>query len=161
MCFRRKQALTVFDIVPTYAGSQPSNAAKGKTASTANQKTAAITDESGTASKTGLPEDSDEDEASIVQVTPEEAYKRTNEHLERIHASLPLNTAFIVLSGHGDPRTVTSLTAKKNRFDVLFKTGTPLSTMSTEDKWMESDDRALMAAVNRVREGMSFLAIKR
>lgn len=92
---------------------------------------------------------------------PMAAYDQLNANLEKIYASLPKNTAFIVLSGHGDPRLVTALTAKKNRFDLLFKTGTPLSTMANEDKWMESDDRALMSAVHKVRDGMTFLAIKR
>lgn len=92
---------------------------------------------------------------------PISAYNQLNDNLAKIYASLPKNTAFIVLSGHSDPRAVTALTAKKNRFDLLYKTGTPLSMMSDEDKWMESDERALLSAVHKVRDGMTFLAIKR
>lgn len=100
-------------------------------------------------------------EDSPTAVDQADAYKQLNAHLAKIYESLPKNTAFIVMSGHSDPRSVTALTAKKNRFDLLYKTGTPLSTMSNDDKFMEADDRALQAAVQRVRDGMTFLAIKR
>ena len=89
------------------------------------------------------------------------AYHAMDRRLEAIHRALPTNTAFVVLSGHNDPRTVMALTAKKNRFDVLFRTGKPVSMMTLEEKWMEEDDRALTSAVAKVREGMTFLSIKR
>lgn len=92
--------------------------------------------------------------------SPSDPYQKLNEHIRAIHKSLPINTAFIIMSGHGDPRTVTALTSKKARFDLLYKTQV-LSSISEEDKWSEADDRALQTAVARVREGMTFLSIKR
>jgi RNA exonuclease 1 len=125
-----------------YAGAQPSRPGRAngaeKTEGAAETETPAVTQDDITAS-----------------------YKQLNDNLNRIYESLPMNTAFVVLSGHSDPRLFTALTAKKNKFDSLFKTGTPISTMPNEDKWMEQDDRALQSAVHRVREGMTFLAIKR
>lgn len=136
-------------------GAQPSKAAQGATAVQKAQATSSTNEIS---------------QSDIVQPVvdqqpsrsdPKAAYSQLNENLAKIYASLPRNTAFIVLSGHSDPRMVTALTAKKNRFDLLYKTGTPLSTMANEDKWMESDDRILLSAVHKVRDGMTFLAIKR
>lgn len=136
-------------------GSQPSRAAKGNTAA---QKVQAV-DGADAAQANGAADSTPAEKVSKADVST--AFKQLNDHLSTIYESLPKNTAFIVLSGHSDPRTVTALTAKKNRFDLLYKTGTPLSTMADEDKWMEADDRALLSAVHRVRDGMTFLAIKR
>lgn len=136
-------------------GAQPSRAAQG---ATALQKAQATSGTNGV-SQNSTVESTIDEQTNIAD--PAAAYAQLNENLAKIYASLPKNTAFIVLSGHSDPRMVTALTAKKNRFDLLYKTGTPLSTMSNDDKWMESDERALLSAVQKVKDGMTFLAIKR
>lgn len=133
-------------------GSQPSNSVKGKT--TTGQKIAATT---GT---TELAPEADADQASNGILDAAAAYANLNQYLRSIYDALPANTAFIVASGHGDPRTVTALNSKKHRFEMLYKTGKPISTMTQDEKWSEGDERDLQAAVARVREGMTFLAIK-
>lgn len=51
------------------------------------------------------------------------------------------------------------LSSKKAKFDRLWKT-TKQSEIEEEDKWMESDDRALVDEVEKCRSGLSFYCIK-
>lgn len=131
------------------AGSQPSNSVLGKT--TAAQKNTSVVP----AADVEAPK-AEATDADIAQ-----AYARLNEHLGAIHASLPLNTAFVVMSGHNDPRAVLALSQKRSKFDVLYRTGKPLSQMDKAELWTEEDDRNLASEVAKVREGMTFLSIRR
>lgn len=141
----------LLDLSHQLGWSQPSNTVTGRT--TAAAKNAAVSSE---------PATSDLSTATTNGSTdPNTSYARLNEQLRTLYDSLPANTAFIVMSGHNDPRKVLSLSAKKNRFDLLFKTGTLISSMDDDTKWTEADERAQATEVAKVREGMSFLAIKR
>ena len=142
----------LLDLSHQLGWSQPSNTVMCKT--TAAAKNAAVSSEpaaaelatSSTSNGTG---------------STDEAYARLNEQLRAVYDALPANTAFIVMSGHNDPRKVLALSAKKSRFELLFKTGTLISSMDIDTKWSEADERAQATEVAKVREGMSFLAIKR
>lgn len=132
--------------------SKPSNTVTGRT--TAAAKNAVI-----------APETAEVDSAADLRDSGPEgldaAYARLNGHIRDVYESLPINTAFIVMSGHRDPRKVLELAAKRNKFDIMFKTGTPVSKMDAAMKWTEEDDRLQATEIAKVREGMSFLAIKR
>ena len=43
------------------------------------------------------------------------AVTKLNEHLTTLHAALPARTAFVLLSGHSDPRTMSALAASAVR----------------------------------------------
>lgn len=57
------------------------------------------------------------------QKTPEELYKSLNDNLTAIHNALPLMTAFILLSGHGDPRKMSEMSSKKVAFETAIREG--------------------------------------
>jgi len=82
-----------------------------------------------------------------------------NTQLAKLHASLPPLTALIIFTGHSDPRLMSTLSAKKAKFDKLWKT-VKQSEIKQEDRWMESDDRRLVDEVERCRFGLSFYCVK-
>lgn len=86
-------------------------------------------------------------------------YSNLNSQIASIHASLPPLTALIIFTGHSDPKEMSRLTAKKAKFDRLFKE-IKLSEISSEDKWMSEDDRKLGDEVERCRAGLSFYCVK-
>lgn len=142
----------MLDLSHKLGWSQPSNTVLGKT-------TAAAKNASLSAEAAAMAESKATDGGSAADI--DAAYTRLNEHIKAIYESLPPNTAFIVMSGHRDPRKVLELSAKKHQFDLLYKTGTLISAMDEATKWTEQDDRLQGTEVAKVREGMSFLAIKR
>ncbi|GAA5885123.1 hypothetical protein JCM6882_007239 [Rhodosporidiobolus microsporus] len=87
------------------------------------------------------------------------AFSALNSNLAKLHAALPPLTALIVFTGHGDPQEMSRLSAKKAKFDRLWKT-VKQSEIADEDKWMESDDRQLLDEVERARWGLSFFCCK-
>ncbi|GAA5902806.1 hypothetical protein JCM5296_002887 [Sporobolomyces johnsonii] len=87
------------------------------------------------------------------------AFTSLNARLSALHASLPPLTALIVFTGHGDPREMSRLAAKKAKFDRLWKT-VKQSEIKDEDRWMEMDDRKLLDEVERCRWGLSFYCVK-
>ncbi|GAA5829121.1 hypothetical protein JCM11251_004132 [Rhodosporidiobolus azoricus] len=94
--------------------------------------------------------------------TPEaisSAFSSLNSRISALHAALPPLTALIVFTGHGDPQEMSRLSAKKAKFDRLWKT-IKQSEIKDEDRWMESDDRMLVDEVERARWGLSFFCCK-
>ncbi|KAF8453050.1 hypothetical protein BGX38DRAFT_1091214 [Terfezia claveryi] len=82
----------------------------------------------------------------------------TVSRLQSIHKALPLNTAFVVYSGTGDPREMGRLNAlqKKFREEYRVKKWDELSV-----KWTDDEQQALNMAVKRTREGgLSFMTVK-
>lgn len=65
----------------------------------------------------------------------------------------------ILFTGHSSPVEMSRLTAKKAKFDRLWKT-VKQSEIADEDKWYEADDRALVDEVERCRWGLSFFCVK-
>jgi RNA exonuclease 1 len=59
------------------------------------------------------------------QKKPEELYKSLNDNLTAIHQALPPMTAFILLSGHGDPRKMSEMSSKKAAFETAIREGEP------------------------------------
>ena len=87
-----------------------------------------------------------------------EKVAETVSRLQSIYKALPLNTAFIVYSGIGDPREMGRLNALQRRFreEYRVKKWDELSV-----KWTDDEQQALSRAVKRTREGgLSFMTVK-
>lgn len=115
-------------------------------------------------SSTGVTNQADpiEGAAEKPQLTVDEALTNLNNRLCKLHASLPVNTALILISGHGDPRPLAALNERKSNFERLYKrvgaTGT--ANLGPEERWTTEDDRTLAAAAEKARAGMGFFCIK-
>ncbi|KAH8114295.1 hypothetical protein DFH11DRAFT_1727273 [Phellopilus nigrolimitatus] len=96
------------------------------------------------------------------------ALKTLNAHVSIVHASLPARTAFVVFTGHADPRTMVELQARKAAFEGALRTtqaagaggGVGAGTVPEGVRWTMADVRALEEAVERARRGMLFLCLK-
>ena len=125
-------------------GSQPSNAALGKSSTTLP----------------GLPHDL---APTVPAATPlptlAEAHSALNTRLATLHAALPSATALVVINCHGDPLEMARLGAKKANFDRLWKT-VKQSEIVGDERWLEEDDRKLVNEVEMCRWGLSFYCVK-
>lgn len=87
------------------------------------------------------------------------ALARLTERLERIYASLPPCTAFIVYSGSGDPREMARLQQMHTQWRKEYNTpGSNWDRLSV--KWTDVEDQALRKAVQRARSGIGFIGVK-
>ncbi|KAH6885653.1 ribonuclease H [Coprinopsis sp. MPI-PUGE-AT-0042] len=92
--------------------------------------------------------------------------KTLNGHLQTIHAALPSRTAFLLFTGHSDPRTMTALSARKSAFEGALRSGkTPEEIKSPEYAggpvtWTMADARELEEAVEVTKRGLLFLGVK-
>lgn len=111
-----------------------------------------------------------EDPASV-----EDALKTLNSRLSVIHASLPSRTAFVIFTGHSDPRPMVALQAKRSAFESMMRASVPTSsndisgsapvepTAATKEsavRWTGADARELEEVVELARRGMLFLSMK-
>jgi RNA exonuclease 1 len=86
-----------------------------------------------------------------------------NERLIRLYDALPPRTAFIVFSGHSDPRTMTALNAKKALFENALRSGKSFNEINSDTggcSWTMQDGRALEEAVENAKRGLLFLSVK-
>ncbi|KAF8428386.1 hypothetical protein EV426DRAFT_341114 [Tirmania nivea] len=82
----------------------------------------------------------------------------TVSRLQSIYKALPLNTAFIVYSGTGDPREMGRLYALQRKFREEYRVR-KWDELSV--KWTDDEQQALNRAVKRTREGgLSFMTVK-
>jgi RNA exonuclease 1 len=91
------------------------------------------------------------------------AVTNLNAHLTALHAALPPRTALILFSGHSDPRTMSTLAARRAEYQAGqnqsgFAAGT--SDSASTMRWSTADDRALEEAVVRARMGLLFIGVK-
>lgn len=81
------------------------------------------------------------------------------ERLRRIHDALPPCTAFIVLSGSGDPREMSRLQAMHAQWKREYNTpGSKWDQLSI--KWTDREEQALKKAAQRARNGIAFIGVK-
>ena len=97
-----------------------------------------------------------------------QAVTNLNAHLTTLHAALPPRTAFLLFSGHSDPRSMSRLAARRaeyqasqnqrqgNQSNSEAATGTGGDTV----RWSTADDRALEEAVAHARMGLLFVGVK-
>ncbi|KAF8626807.1 hypothetical protein AX17_006464 [Amanita inopinata Kibby_2008] len=84
-------------------------------------------------------------------------------HLKTLHASLPSRTAFIIITGHSDPRRMALLNARKSAFETAIRQGKSAEEMAASPwggKWTAADGRDLEEAVELAKRGLLFLGIK-
>jgi RNA exonuclease 1 len=81
-----------------------------------------------------------------------------NSRLSRIYDALPPRTAFIVFSGHSDPRRMTKLNSRKAAFEIALRMGMPPA--SGPATWTTQDGRDLESEVELAKKGFLFLCIK-
>ncbi|KAI3401722.1 hypothetical protein diail_9386 [Diaporthe ilicicola] len=79
--------------------------------------------------------------------------------LRRIHDALPPCTAFIVLSGSGDPREMSRLQAMHAQWKREYNTpGSKWDQLSV--KWTDREEQAMKKAAQRARNGIAFIGVK-
>ncbi|BEI88426.1 uncharacterized protein CcaverHIS019_0111440 [Cutaneotrichosporon cavernicola] len=89
------------------------------------------------------------------------ALARFDARLTRLHESLPLNSALVVLTGHADPRPMLLLAARQRRFEAAYSAANgDTGAIPAEDRWTTADDRDLEAATAEARQGMAFFCVR-
>lgn len=130
------------------------------------------------------PADPDTSQSPPPQSPPEknvlfEAVTSLDAQLTTLHAALPPRTAFLLFSGHSDPRTMSALAARRAEFQASLNqsqsqkqnggiaaaaANAGTTTTATSDtnavRWTTADDRALAEAVGRARTGLLFVGVK-
>ena len=138
------------------------------------------------------PADPNTSQSSPSQSPPEknilfEAVTSLDAQLTTLHAALPPRTAFLLFSGHSDPRAMSALAARRAEFQASLNqsqsqklnggiaaatTNAEVTTTTTGDsiagaggdakavRWTTADDRALEEAVGHARTGLLFVGVK-
>ncbi|KAK2461339.1 hypothetical protein APHAL10511_006866 [Amanita phalloides] len=86
-----------------------------------------------------------------------------DEHLLTLHAALPPRTAFVILSGHSDPRRMAILNVRKTAFETGIRQGKSQEEMAAGPgggKWSSADGRELEEVVELTKRGLLFLGVK-
>lgn len=88
----------------------------------------------------------------------EECLGNLANRLRRIYDGLPPCTAFIVLSGSGDPREMSRLQALHTQWKREYNTpGMKWDQLSV--KWTDQEEQALKKAARDAREGIAFIGV--
>ncbi|PVF98588.1 hypothetical protein CPB86DRAFT_774753 [Serendipita vermifera] len=90
----------------------------------------------------------------------EEVYKSLDENLTAIYQCLPPATAFLLLSGHDDPRKMSEMAAKKTNFENAIKEGKTTKEIPKEQWWTAQEGRELEDEVEKAKHGLLFLGMK-
>jgi hypothetical protein len=77
-----------------------------------------------------------------------------NSRLSRVYDALPPRTAFIVFSGHSDPRKMAKLNSRKAAFEIALRMGMPPT--SGPNTWTTQDGRDLEGEVELAKRGFLF-----
>lgn len=126
-------------------------------AGNAGPKTEALPDPSDNESSSSEESDEGSTQAKVVQ----DALTKFDERVQKLHAALPGNTAFIILTGHGNPLPMMELSAKRQKWERLVKTLGGFEAVPKEERWLSENDRELEVRAAEAREGMSFFCVKR
>ncbi|KAN0141760.1 hypothetical protein V8E53_000222 [Lactarius tabidus] len=94
------------------------------------------------------------------------AVTNLKDHLTTLHAALPPRTALLLFSGHSDPRSMSTLAARRAEYQASQQgnqSGSAAAAAEIEGgtvRWSTADDRALEEAVVRARMGLLFVGVK-
>ncbi|KAN0141708.1 hypothetical protein V8E53_000170 [Lactarius tabidus] len=94
------------------------------------------------------------------------AVTNLNDHLTTLHAALAPRTALLLFSGHSDPRSMSTLSARRAGYQVIQQGKESSSAVAAAEieggtvRWSTADDRALEEAVVRARMGLLFVGVK-
>lgn len=100
---------------------------------------------------------------SAALVTVDQAVINLNDRLARLYSILPPRTAFVVFSGHSDPRKMTALNARKSVFETALRMGKLPEEINSGDgacSWKAQDGRDLEEEVEKAKRGLVFLSVK-
>ena len=100
--------------------------------------------------------------SDLVQASEDEireGLSRLDRSIAQIVESLPPHTALLVTSGHGDLRPVVQLQGRQKHFQKLYNT-LHLSEIPEEAHFLEKDQEALNAAVDKAKNGVCFFMVK-
>lgn len=101
--------------------------------------------------------------SSTLSVDPDDACSTLNSHLTLIHASLPPQTAFLIFTGHGDPRKMSGLQARRAAFENTVRSfGAAKEAVAVPEgvRWTSADAHELESEVERAKRGMLLLCLK-
>ncbi|WVQ83395.1 hypothetical protein IAT38_005536 [Cryptococcus sp. DSM 104549] len=98
--------------------------------------------------------------APIDPADVDAALQRFNDRITAIHASLPSNSALILLTGQSDPMPMVHLMRRRQKWERLVKALGGTDDLHKEEKWSTEDERTLEARVEEAREGMAFFRVK-
>ena len=110
--------------------------------------------------ETPPPPEDKSNNALFAAVTNLKAYLTT------LHAALPPHTALLLFSGHSDPRSMSTLAARRAEYQTSRQqqgnqgSGSSGATAPGGVHWSTADDRALEEAVVRARMGLLFVGVK-
>ncbi|KAG8836333.1 hypothetical protein FRC17_005619 [Serendipita sp. 399] len=100
------------------------------------------------------------DSPVVEPPSSDELYRSLNERLSTLYQSLPTATAFVLFSGHDDPRRMAAMSNKKTAFENAIREGKTLDNIPKEEWWTSQEGRELEAEVEKVKKGLLFLGIK-
>jgi hypothetical protein len=131
----------------------------------ANHAAAAAVDTPPTPPAAASPEQNQNDNNVLFS-----AVSNLNAQLTALHAALPQRTAFLLFSGHSDPRAMSVLAARRAQYQASRNqntntihdsaTGATGADDAAPVRWSTADDRALEEAVARARMGLLFVGVK-
>ncbi|KDQ58996.1 hypothetical protein JAAARDRAFT_56989 [Jaapia argillacea MUCL 33604] len=85
---------------------------------------------------------------------------RLDTQLTTLYQSLPPRTAFVIFTGHSDPRAMAALNTRKNTFEGALRGGKTLDEVGKENWWTNQDARGLEEEVEKAKRGLLFLCVK-
>jgi RNA exonuclease 1 len=97
---------------------------------------------------------------------PFAAVTNLNAYLTTLHVALPPHTALLLFSGHSNPRSMSTLAARRTEYQTSQQqqenqgSGSSGATVPDGVRWSTADDRALEEAVVRARMGLLFVGVK-
>lgn len=80
--------------------------------------------------------------------------------LASLYDSVPPRTAFMIFTGHSDPRNMVALNTRKSTFEIAVRGGRAVDELQKDVRWTTSDARELEEEVEKAKRGLLFLAIK-
>jgi RNA exonuclease 1 len=84
------------------------------------------------------------------------AVSQTVKLIEDVYAALPPCTAFMIYSGHGDPRETFRMQARHQLYREQYRVK---KWDELDVKWTDADNQALARAARRARDGLGFLTV--
>ncbi|CEL61016.1 hypothetical protein RSOLAG1IB_04255 [Rhizoctonia solani AG-1 IB] len=93
--------------------------------------------------------------------TLESAYAALNSRIATVHKSLPAGTVLCIMSGNGDPRQMSTLNAKKSRWDGMMRERKRPEDVPQAEWWTMEQGRLLEDATERAKRGLAFFCLVR
>ncbi|KAG9102486.1 hypothetical protein FRC06_001962 [Ceratobasidium sp. 370] len=99
--------------------------------------------------------------AEVDPAVADAGYAALSERITTIHKGLPPGTALCIMSGNGDPRIMSSLNAKKARWDGYMREGKKPESIPQTEWWTMEEGRLLEDVTERAKRGLAFFCLVR